>query len=395
MTQANQTSSSTRAPVPGASLGSGAAGIALLHIELARAGTGAWDTAHECVSAMTRSPVTAHPDIACLYRGAPAVAFTLHTADQPGYATALDLLDGHIATLTRHRLSKGHERIDRGQLPAMREFDLISGLTGIGAYLLHRDRDPDLLRDVLAYLARLTEPVHADGERLPGWWSGDSPTDQPTHRGPGGHGSLGMAHGIAGPLALLSTAMRHGVTVADHTEAITRICLWLDQWRVGSGRRAWWPGRITRSEWRSGTVAQHGPQRPSWCYGTPGLARAQQLAALALDDPQRQRQAENTLVGCVTDEDQLAQLSDATLCHGWAGVVHTTWRVATAAGAASEFAVVLPRLQAGLEQQLNRHGAPENGGLLEGEAGVQLVQHTIQTDEPSMARWDTCLLLGS
>ncbi|MGH3329543.1 MAG: ATP-binding protein, partial [Streptomycetales bacterium] len=34
---------------------------------------------------------------------------------------------------------------------------------------------------------------------------------------------------------------------------------------------------------------------------------------LALDDPRRARRAEDTLAGCVTDERQLAQLSDATL----------------------------------------------------------------------------------
>lgn len=58
------------------------------------------------------------PDIASLYRGAPAVAFALHTADQSGYASVLDTLDGHITTLTRQRLHRAHERIDRGQLPA-------------------------------------------------------------------------------------------------------------------------------------------------------------------------------------------------------------------------------------------------------------------------------------
>ena len=78
---------------------------------------------------MTRTPVTAHPDACGLYQGAPAVAFTLHAAGQPAYGTALGTLDGHIATLTRHRLERAHERIDRGQLPALREFDLINGST--------------------------------------------------------------------------------------------------------------------------------------------------------------------------------------------------------------------------------------------------------------------------
>lgn len=67
-----------------------------------------------------------------------------------------------------------------------------------------------------------------------------------------------------------------------------------------------------------------GPQRPSWCYGTPGLARAQQLAALALTDPRRQQLAEHALAGYVSDVRQLSQLRDASVCHGWAGLRHAT-----------------------------------------------------------------------
>ncbi|MGH3933417.1 MAG: lanthionine synthetase C family protein [Pseudonocardiaceae bacterium] len=395
MTQTDQASPPTHDPAPewGQSLSIGAAGIALLHIEHARTGTGGWNTAHRWASAMTRSPVTAHPDTSGLYRGAPAVAFTLHTAQQPAYATALHTLDDHITTLTRHRLQRAHKRIGRGQLPALREFDLISGLTGIGAYLLHRHGEGGLMRDVLTYLVRLTEPLNADGETLPGWWCGDSPTDQPSHRWPGGHGNLGIAHGIAGPLALLSTAWRRGVTVTGQADAIDRICAWLDQWRCGAGTQVWWPGRISLAEWRTRTVQQSGPQRPSWCYGTPGLARAQQLAALALADPQRQRRAEEALAGCVDDEQQLSLLGDASLCHGWAGLVQTTWRVATDAGSGSALTAHLPHLHARMEQHLHRHGPPGHDGLLEGTAGVRLVQHTTPTNTPSVTHWDACLLL--
>ncbi|SDD55016.1 glycoside hydrolase family protein [Actinokineospora iranica] len=93
-------------PVPGDSLGSGAAGIALLPFEQARLETAPQAAAHRWATTMTRGPVTAHPDHACLYRDAPAVAFALHTADHPAYAAALDTLDEHIATVTRHRLSR-------------------------------------------------------------------------------------------------------------------------------------------------------------------------------------------------------------------------------------------------------------------------------------------------
>jgi len=51
----------------GESLFTGAAGIALLHIEYARTGAGDWDTAHQWGTAMIRNPVTAHPDVCGLH----------------------------------------------------------------------------------------------------------------------------------------------------------------------------------------------------------------------------------------------------------------------------------------------------------------------------------------
>ncbi|MGQ0841530.1 lanthionine synthetase LanC family protein [Actinokineospora sp.] len=194
-------------------------------------------------------------------------------------------------------------------------------------------------------------------------------------------------------MALLATAMRRGTTVPGQTAAMATIGDWFDRCRVGTGRTAWWPGRITLFEQRTGVIAHDCPQRPSWCYGTPGHARAQQLAALALGDQQRRRQAEEALVGCVTDNRQLALLRDNSLCHGGAGLVLTTWRAATDADPGSELAAVLPRLRTGLEQRLHLDGPPSTGGLLEGEAGMRLAGHTVDTDTPDTTRWDLCLLL--
>nr|MDQ3577083.1 lantibiotic modifying enzyme [Actinomycetota bacterium] len=172
------------APGWGQSLAGGAAGLALLHVVYARAGMGDWATAHQWVKAMTRGSVAADPG-ACLYQGAPAVAYVLRTAGLPAYSGVLRELDQHIVAITRTRLEAAHERIDCGELATLREFDLINGLTGLAVYLLQAvHTDPthpggDPLRDVLAYLVRLTEPVLVDGEPLPGWWSAAPPTDQP------------------------------------------------------------------------------------------------------------------------------------------------------------------------------------------------------------------------
>ena len=78
------------------------------------------------------------------------------------------------------------------------------------------------------------------------------------------------------------------MTVAElldgHAEAIAIICAWLDTWQHDGSSGPWWPQWIARDQLRTGRPRRHGPLRPSWCYGTPGITRAQQLAAIAAED---------------------------------------------------------------------------------------------------------------
>ncbi len=370
-------------------MGTGTAGVALLHIERAAAGLGGWEVAHTWLAAAADGDISAGAQ-ATLFFGAPALAFAVHAAaDRPGrYERALQTLDIRVAAVTRRRLDQAHARIDRGNRPALAEFDLINGLTGLGAHLLRRDPHGDLIRQVLAYLVRLTEPFGA--EDLPGWWTDLAPTGRQSTHLPGGHGNFGMAHGISGPLALLSLATRHGIVAASQAEAIKRICAWLDVWRQDHETGPWWPETVTLEETRLGRPKQTRPMRPSWCYGTPGLARAQQLAGQATADIDRQRRAEHALIGCLTDPEQLRRITDHGLCHGSAGLFQTTWRIAADAYA--------PDLTAHLPDLAERLLTPDLPGaaigLLEGEAGLALALSTAAADEPPASRWDTCLLLN-
>jgi hypothetical protein len=386
----------TRHPASGIarqSLGRGTAGQALLHIEQARIETGSWRRAHEHIVKMTGVPVAAHTE-SNLFEGAPAVAYVLATANQAAYAPALATLDRYIDELTRERLRRAHRRIESGLRPGLREFDLISGLTGLGVYQLRRHRGGGVLHQVLEYLVRLCEPLTIDGQALPGWWTANDIADHPSEDWPGGHGNLGIAHGISGPLALMAIAARRGVEVPEQLEAIKSICAWLDHWQQGDGEQAWWPGTVTKREFDTDQLEQAGPQRPSWCYGTPGLARAQQLAGLALNDLGRQRHAQTALLGCVTDDTQLTQLSDTTLCHGWAGLVQATKRIAADAGAQSPLTAKLPELTQRLEELALFDASMHRAELLEGSTGVRLVQISAASTVESMSNWDACLLLS-
>lgn len=372
------------------SLAHGAAGIALLPIERARTSSGGWHHAHGWLTAATGSPISGADD-AGLFAGAPAVAFALHAAGSGRYTRALSQLDTRVAALTHRRADQAHARIDRRDLPTLAEFDLIYGLTGIGAYLLRHAPGGNALERVLRYLVRLTEPLRNDGETLPGWWTGHDPSFRSSPSFAGGHANLGLAHGITGPLALLALTATKGITVDGQHEAISRICTWLDAWRQDTASYPWWPQWVTREELRTGRTAQPGPGRPSWCYGTPGLARTQQIAALATGDLARQDMAEHALASCLSDPAQLGQIDGTSLCHGWAGLFQTTWRASRDARTPT-LAACVPRL-AGLLAE-HAHTSPQNGaGLLEGEAGLALALLTVATGTPPASSWDACLLL--
>lgn len=129
--------------------------------------------------------------------------------------------------------------------------------------------------------------------------------------------------------------------------------------------------------------------RPSWCYGTAGVARAQQLAAIATGDPGRQQTAEGALLGCLTEPAQLARITDRGLCHGAAGLFQTVWRAAADA-ATPALAAHLPHL---LNALLDHQAPVDDPGLLTGDAGLALALHTAAANAAPASAWDACLLL--
>jgi hypothetical protein len=144
------------------SLAKGAAGVAVLHSVRAQAGLSSWARVQAWLACATREGLSAGSG-AGLWYGVPALAFAVTAAAPSGrYQRALQVLDAAVTRLVRARLDAACARIAAARRPSLAEFDLVRGLTGLGAYLLHRDPDGNLVRQVLAYLVRLTQPLAAD-----------------------------------------------------------------------------------------------------------------------------------------------------------------------------------------------------------------------------------------
>lgn len=369
-------------------LSKGAAGVAVLHGIRARDGVGDPARILPWVQAATRSAPLSTAKGSGLWFGAAAVAFALRSALPGYYRSTLARLDGAIDTDIRLRLDAAESRLAHREPASADEFDLVRGLTGMGGYLLNRDPNDPLLARVLTYLTCLTRPQH--GRHVPGWWTYEPPAE-PDAAYDGGFANLGAAHGITGPLSLLALSMRQGITVPGQAEAIDTISQWLRQCSQPGPTGPWWPEHITSPDLHRGVTSQRAPRRPSWCYGTPGITRALQLAGIAVGDPAGQQAAEDALTQCLADPGQLALVVDPALCHGWAGIVLT----ALAATDDARTPRLAQTLAPVIDQLLDHAHDPGDHlpGLIHGRAGVALTLH--QLNHPHNSSWQTCLLVNS
>ncbi|MEV6820986.1 lanthionine synthetase C family protein [Nocardiopsis dassonvillei] len=376
---------------PAQCIDTGAAGIALFHAVRARHDPISAERAHAWVRAATADGVDASQRAGAFY-GLPALSLLLSLfPDQ--YTHARATLTRHLNTLAHRRLDAAQARRERQEPLTFAEYDAITGLTGIGAVLLRTDPHGTAMAGILDYLVRLTEPVRVHGEELPGWWVQHDPWHNAVPAWEGGHANLGTAHGVGGVLALLALAHRQGVRVPHQDEAIDRVCSYLDAWRRQDEDGAWWPGWTTprRSGGKGMEVGKPGGM--SWCYGTPGLARAQQLAGLALGDMARCALAERAMAGCL-EPSSLDRVDGTGLCHGLAGVVQAAYRMAQDQDRSTR----APDLNTGLTEATQRlfrrtlSGDTALTGLLEGPLGAVMALSTV-TGGSSGPSWDACVLL--
>ncbi|RKN77285.1 hypothetical protein D7231_00625 [Streptomyces klenkii] len=284
-----------------------------------------------------------------LFGGVAGLAFAAWSVSSGGSALEHPALHDRVV---REALARARQLCD-GPPPPARAVDVVSGLTGAGAYLLCRGDDPAAAAALRAVLTTLTRTGVRAGE----------PPDP------------GPAHGWSGPLALLSLALGEGVAVRGQREAVGRLAELLNDCRADDAWGPNWPGMTT------GTTV-----RASWCRGSPGTARALWLAGTALGDESLRDLAVRALKAVHRRPPEERRIDGAPgLCHGLAGLLQITSRFAHDTGDPG-----LASAAAGLAAApFPAGGGP---GFLDGAAGVLLAVLGAATDvEPA---WDRALLLA-
>jgi hypothetical protein len=383
----------------------GNAGLALLcsAMDASLPGDG-WDrVGHEHLTRAARAAESASDPGLGLSSGLGGLGLAARALSRGGarYRGMLDALDARLADLVSERAAALGEARPHGV--SVSTFDVISGLTGAGRYLLLRRETPACRAALESVLTCLVELSQEDRDGVPHWYT------PPRHLGdsfrsssyPDGNLNLGLAHGVPGPLALLSLAAMQDVCQPGQLAAVDRIAGWLRRSRVDDEWGVNFPTAVAVGARRHAAAAA--PSRAAWCYGTPGVARALWLAGCATDRAADCELAVQAMEAVYRRPLHRRRIDGPTFCHGVAGLLQVTLRFARDC----ELPVFGEAARRLCDQLVSAHEPDtllgyrnleptgkrtDQPGLLAGAAGVALV--LLAASMPAEPVWDCAFLLS-
>jgi lantibiotic modifying enzyme len=282
------------------------------------------------------------------------------------------------------------------------DYDLISGLAGVGTYALER-LPRSFGRECLEHLAARLEET---AEERPEGFSWHTPPalilekDRATY--PRGYYNLGVAHGVPGVIGLLAGMCAAGVAAAPARRLLDGAVAWLLAQNQG-------PAAESCFSYHAGPDSTFTSTRLAWCYGDLGVAVTLLASARAVGHGGWEREAlaiGRAAAARAPRPEEIARSADYGLCHGAAGVGHLFNRLYQASGdpcfrtaATIWFERALAAAQPGAgvggylallsdgDDQLAWRPDP---GFLTGAAGIGLA--LLATTEAVEPAWDRVLL---
>jgi lantibiotic biosynthesis protein len=270
-----------------------------------------------------------------LFNGWAGITFSLEKANKIHGMYDKNIHDLHflIKDHVKKRVDLEYKRLHQKKGINPLSYDVIYGLTGIGRYLLNHSNSSILsesLTHVLQYLIDITNPIKIQDNWVPGWYIPAEYlfNDDDRINYPLGNFNCGMAHGIPGPLALLSLAYLKGIRLDGQKEAISNISSWLLKWKIKDEYGDFWPYQIPlQAELDKNNNFKETRKRESWCYGTLGVARALQLAGKALDNKEMKNIARQATLSIASKPLDKWQMNSPIICHGFSGVFQMLNRI--------------------------------------------------------------------
>jgi hypothetical protein len=242
--------------------------------------------------------LTGRPSPRGLYSGSLGVAWAVEHLVRPG-GRELDVTDR--AVLQELTVTPD----------AHCDLDLISGVIGLGVYGLERApgaRASECLEAVLSRIESAARRNPPFSSYVPSDASGSAA--QPLH----GYLDLGLAHGLAGTIALLALLSRTPPLQARACSLLEIAVPLLLSFQNAS--------EVPSFPYAIGGNGPEKPGRLAWCYGDPGMATALVLAGRLTQNSSWLDHGVAIACRAVPALKRRATLNEVMLCHGAAGIGH-------------------------------------------------------------------------
>lgn len=201
------------------------------------------------------------------------------------------------------------------------DYDVISGLSGIASYLLLIDGYENSVKEIFKILISICGNKKINGKDMPKWHIKSSNLDEETRANyPEGYLNLGLAHGIAGPLSILSKGYKKGIIVEGQKEAILSIIKEYKTFAYLLDGSYYWDKQLgVKDYWEQ--FKKCDKAREGWCYGNIALARILSIACEAIENKAIKEWADEIIEEKAKRGINEYNLISPTLCHGYAGVM--------------------------------------------------------------------------
>jgi hypothetical protein len=264
--------------------------------------------------------------------------------------------------------------------PGARSFELYKGITGLAVYALDRLPAPRA-RCCIERAVRVLVAL-ATRDREGACWRTEPAFLPPRDRAPfaSGYRALGVAHGSAGPIAILGAACARGIAADIAGPLLDAALAWL-----------WGQALVGRAQRFPAIAESREPAvRTAWCHGDPGIASIAFGAARAAGLTARAAQALQLARDVARRAPDTCGIDDPMFCHGATGLAHMLNRFHHWTGEPEFRDAARAWFRAALDMW--RPGRGISTGLLDGSAGAALALLAASSDvEPG---WDRAFLLS-
>ncbi|WP_282173968.1 lanthionine synthetase C family protein [Cytobacillus firmus] len=357
-----------------------------------------------------------------LFNGFTGVNFAVRLASHGGtrYSSMVQSLEEYSLPVSREfvkQVIKKHSEIEAGAYEYC--YDLITGITGIGRYALsssHPGYRELLSEEIIPHLIKLTRTQDVNGKRLTGFYSPPETiiVEEDKEKFTKGYVNLGLSHGIAGPLSLLSLAKIKGMEGESIDEAIRSLFKILAD-HISYDNEGPYFKRMVGLDDPENHRKDETDRFDAWCYGSFGVCRAIDLAYEAVGDLEMKRLIRELTKALITMPISKYNIISPILCHGYSGNLHILNRLLNSSALNEDeellnlgekrkqelISQVLrlydSNLKYGYADLVREKGGQtkkiEKVGLLEGTVGILLSLISAQNPEIE-PYWDEFLLLS-